>query len=198
MTKATHNGTCQVCGNLQANNLGLAKHGYTVTYNYFQGTCRGSERSPLELSKDLALQTIDNCIAEASRLESLTINDVKKVPVTFQENRKLITVIKTREEYAAFSKIGKPTFERAQENVIFSFRREAKFLLEHAQMLTARIAAVHGQPLQSREDTTQRIKEMFDKMPDAYARAEELKLEGWKARVSRRNHETQTTLTATK
>jgi hypothetical protein len=50
--KATHNGTCQACGHVQRlpGNL-LAKHGYTVEWGFFNGTCGGSDRKPLEVEK---------------------------------------------------------------------------------------------------------------------------------------------------
>jgi hypothetical protein len=52
--KATHKGTCQVCGNLQMLPNGrLSKHGYTVRWGFFEGTCWGAENLPFELSKEL-------------------------------------------------------------------------------------------------------------------------------------------------
>jgi hypothetical protein len=88
--------------------------------------------------------------------------------------------------------------EDAQERAVSALKREAAFLIDHAGMLEFRIETHHGQPLQRRESDIERIKETFDSMPAAYARAEELKLEGWKARVGRRNYDSHTTLTATR
>lgn len=54
MKKSTHDGTCQLCGRLQALPNGkLAKHGYTTRWGFFSGTCPGSEHLPYEVSSDL-------------------------------------------------------------------------------------------------------------------------------------------------
>ena len=51
--KATHYGTCQCCGHFQKLPGGrLAKHGYTVQWGFFEGTCLGSHELPYELSCD--------------------------------------------------------------------------------------------------------------------------------------------------
>lgn len=56
--KATHQGTCQVCGRTQKLPGGVvAKHGYTVQGWYgstgsFMGTCKGSGKKPLEVACD--------------------------------------------------------------------------------------------------------------------------------------------------
>ena len=53
--RATHKGTCQVCGReqmLPRSNLSL--HGYQVKWNMFTGTCPGSEELPFEQDKALA------------------------------------------------------------------------------------------------------------------------------------------------
>lgn len=54
MAKATHRGTCQICGKLHKLPGGLlASHGYTVDHGFFNGTCWGSWNKPFEESKDL-------------------------------------------------------------------------------------------------------------------------------------------------
>jgi len=53
--KATHRGTCQICGSAQMLPSGLiAKHGYTVAqWGFFNGVCSGSGHLPFEQSTDL-------------------------------------------------------------------------------------------------------------------------------------------------
>lgn len=52
--KATHQGHCQLCGRFQRLPGGsLAKHGYTVEFNFFNGVCPGSHHLPYEQSCDL-------------------------------------------------------------------------------------------------------------------------------------------------
>ena len=54
-TKATHYGTCQLCGSLQKLPNGvLAIHGYQVAWSQFHGTCHGTGQLPFEQSKDAA------------------------------------------------------------------------------------------------------------------------------------------------
>ena len=51
--KATHSGTCQICGRLQKLPSGrMAKHGYTTRWGFFEGTCPGSDHQPFELACD--------------------------------------------------------------------------------------------------------------------------------------------------
>ena len=55
MSKATHRGTCQICHRAHKLPGGVvAKHGYTLSFGYFAGTCRGSGHLPAEVSCDLA------------------------------------------------------------------------------------------------------------------------------------------------
>ena len=67
--KHTHNGTCQVCGAVQAvsNKSGrLAKHGYTTQWGFFSGTCSGSDGLPFERSHDLVDESIISATARAA------------------------------------------------------------------------------------------------------------------------------------
>lgn len=51
MTKATHEGTCQICGSTQKLPSGLlSKHGYTVNWGFFSGVCNGEGHAPFEKS----------------------------------------------------------------------------------------------------------------------------------------------------
>jgi hypothetical protein len=57
--KATHKGTCQVCGRQQMlPNDRLSKHGYTVEFGWFEGTCQGAGHLPYELSCDLVKESV--------------------------------------------------------------------------------------------------------------------------------------------
>jgi len=62
MAKATHEGTCQICGRLQKLPNGrLSNHGYTVQWGFFSGTCFGAHGKPFEESTDLILHMIKQC-----------------------------------------------------------------------------------------------------------------------------------------
>lgn len=59
MAKATHSGTCQLCGSLQKLPNGrLSQHGYTTRWGFFEGVCYGSKHLPFELSCDLIQDSI--------------------------------------------------------------------------------------------------------------------------------------------
>lgn len=71
MAKATHSGTCQICGNFQKLPNGLlSTHGYTVQWGFFSGTCRGSKGLPFEQSTDLIEKMIENCKTEIVNLNT--------------------------------------------------------------------------------------------------------------------------------
>jgi hypothetical protein len=57
--KATHRGNCQVCAH-QHHVMGavLAKHGYTVKFGFFNGTCRGSGQKPMQIERALTDSTV--------------------------------------------------------------------------------------------------------------------------------------------
>lgn len=57
--KATHYGTCQICGSRQLLPSGhLSKHGYTVKWGFFEGVCHGAGRLPFEQSTDAIAEVI--------------------------------------------------------------------------------------------------------------------------------------------
>lgn len=67
---ATHMGTCQLCGREQKLPGGrLSKHGYTVQWSMFLGTCPGADGLPFEQSVDL----IEAAIARAQAIAAALI-----------------------------------------------------------------------------------------------------------------------------
>jgi hypothetical protein len=85
--KATHNGTCQCCGNSQAVSPLLSNHGYTVDFGYFNGTCRGANAQPLEESRDLSDKLVLELRNEAKRLAALTSENIKSITIKVSNNR---------------------------------------------------------------------------------------------------------------
>lgn len=62
--KATHSGHCQACGSLQKLPKGkLSLHGYSVTYGFFNGVCRGAKHEPFEKSCALVATFIEEAKA---------------------------------------------------------------------------------------------------------------------------------------
>lgn len=69
--KATHYGTCQVCGRQQKLPGGfMSKHGYTVEWGWFNGVCPGADHLPFEKSKDLIEKAIKDVQANIAALEA--------------------------------------------------------------------------------------------------------------------------------
>tara|TARA_R110002096_G_scaffold17205_6_gene59498 strand:- start:1629 stop:2462 length:834 start_codon:yes stop_codon:yes gene_type:complete len=65
MTKATHDGTCQACGSVQAMSLAgqttLAYHGYTRQDGWFSGSCQGTYARPMEHDTKLMESIVKQC-----------------------------------------------------------------------------------------------------------------------------------------
>jgi hypothetical protein len=73
-TTHTHRGHCQMCGSVQAiDNAtgGVAKHGYTTTWGYFNGTCPGSDSKSLHLSRSMTDGLIHRLYCDAARNDEL-------------------------------------------------------------------------------------------------------------------------------
>jgi hypothetical protein len=70
--KSTHSGTCQLCGRLhKLPGNRAAKHGYSVQWSQFIGTCPGSDELPYELSCDLIVARIPAVLENVARLERM-------------------------------------------------------------------------------------------------------------------------------
>lgn len=182
MTKATHNGTCQVCGNVQAHNGSMAKHGYTVDWGFFNGVCRGSDRPALELDKSIAEQTILDCNAEAARLEALTLDDIKLVPIRVRVQAGVSrTEMVTAEEFdSKKDRFERRTFtEVAESQLKYAIPQQVKGLRQHVEHMISLIASRHGQPLAPRAVEKEKISEQVAGYKEAVARGEELKAQGW-------------------
>lgn len=71
MAKATHKGTCQICGHFQKLPGGtLSTHGYKVEWSMFTGVCTGTGALPYEVSTDLIAAAVTSATAAAVRLDA--------------------------------------------------------------------------------------------------------------------------------
>ena len=88
--KATHLGTCQVCGRLQKLPHGLSVHGYTKQFGFFSGQCRGSYGNPFEKSHDLISKAIEDSknLIEKHGVEIWELSSRPKFIWTINYNRK--------------------------------------------------------------------------------------------------------------
>lgn len=202
MTKATHNGTCQACGRNQAVKADgrLAKHGYTVDYGYFNGTCSGAEHAPLE--KDTA-HNVDVVAAVrnwADQQEQLSNGNIKTVPIrvkdtdstdryarkTIQRNREDFIATQRsdwqKDEQQKWDDFASKKFDEKIESVRFQLRNAAKHARKDADLLEALRAKTFGNELTSREvpaDQRPQKETGFRTIREGYIRADELKKLGF-------------------
>lgn len=70
--KATHAGTCQVCGRLQKLPDGnLSLHGYTTRCGFFEGVCHGAGALPFEQDKSLIEAAIARAELRAAEIREI-------------------------------------------------------------------------------------------------------------------------------
>jgi hypothetical protein len=94
--KATHSGTCQICGARQKLPHGiLAKHGYNVKWGFFSGVCNGADHLPFEQSCDLVEAAI---VAARMQIEVIAerIEAIRKQGGSRAWNNSYITDPRTR------------------------------------------------------------------------------------------------------
>jgi hypothetical protein len=136
--KATHIGTCQICGSAQKLPSGrLAKHGYTVEYGWgFNGVCDGSGHLPFEVSKDYAEATL---ASSKSRLENL-------VAPTEPESY----LVEWRNENSPFLTLEQRTLKREWRQ----YNQTKRYLAEYIRYQTPRCSAWTPKPLKDVSEET--------------------------------------------
>ena len=207
MTKATHNGTCQACGRSQAvrANGRLAKHGYTVDYGYFSGTCSGSDKAPLEQKTDWNIEVVrairdwadDQDRKAASEITEVVVSvyikgDYNRGTAGRRENQTM-----NREQFIEYTKQfagaqGDEAWNSQVNNFKSALTRNATFARKDADNLEVLRDKTFGNDLTPREieNAPQPQRESFSAdsnggaMHKAYDRARELKAEGIRSRVS--------------
>jgi hypothetical protein len=142
----THRATCQVCGRVQALRDGstIAKHGYTVDWGWFNGTCEGSDNAPVEHDLALLNITANSLMARAENFESITIDKITDVTVTTrtQSGEKIETICTDQAEVELTG--SRDTFARLAEVKLFSLKQHAKHLRSHVAMLYGIAKERHG------------------------------------------------------
>ena len=189
MNVSTHTGTCQACGHRQAvhvNTGKIAKHGYTTSYGYFNGTCGGSDHLPLELDTAVNVATVSAMQAYAVAEDAAAVAEITKVLVTVgrttdsRGRRVDTTAWMDRAEYDT-SRVRFASFDREVEMVRLRHQRTAEMVRAEAAQLDALRVRVFGQPLQARKVEAKIQREIFKTRREAYARIAELQIAGHKA-----------------
>jgi hypothetical protein len=194
---ATHNGTCQTCGNQQAVSYGrVAKHGYTVEWGYFNGQCSGSGELPLEQGRSTADNTHDRLLeASSNALKFIKTAKIDRVTVkvyvgglqrygwkTFGKAE----YIEYRKQFSVTTTQGTAAWKEAQASERNRLQRYSDSCKQAAAELSDRIAARYRKPLYPRESeqTAARTRKHFSSKREAYAFQAELEARGIKARVN--------------
>lgn len=191
---ATHNGTCQACGRQHAvspKSGKLAKHGYTVDWGFFNGTCAGSDHRPLEQDTELNVAIVAELGQRAAALDLEAEGEILKV--TIQTGSKLVRgkrigefKLVDREEFAVHGqRLYHTNFDREVELARLGLRRQAQLFRGHAADLEALRGNRHGQPLIARPNEGPLQREYFGTYRDAVTRVLALKAEGREARQRR-------------
>lgn len=189
---ATHDGTCQACGRQHAVNPktgNLAKHGYTVDWGFFNGTCSGSDKQPLEIDTAHNVAIVEALYQRAADLEKRAAGEITEVQVDV--GRELVNgkaVRKYRWVDRAEFEATQPRwakFDEAANARRAALQRQASHLCAHAAELSHLRETRHGQPLIARAIEAEIKREHYKTYREAYARVEELKAAGHKAQQRR-------------
>jgi hypothetical protein len=192
-TVSTHTGICQACGRRQAVHVNsglIAKHGYTTEYGYFNGTCDGSDKLPLELDTKVNVAIVASIYKWAAEQEAKADSEILKVAVQVGkaryvgQRRVVDTKLVDRAEFEA-TQPSYASFDREVESIRYSLRRQAEIARANAAELDDLRDKVHGQPLQPRAVEAPIKREYFKAIREAYARQAELKEQGVEARIRR-------------
>lgn len=191
MKKATHNGTCQVCGRTHAINPKygtVVNHGYTVDYGYFNGICGGANRKPLQIEKTIAEHTVSRLGHYINALQARIdegSSAIKEITKSYSKDiytAKTVTTF-TENTWSEYPYSYGETWKRAQAAEIWKIKGQADNLESIKVDLANLIKVVHGRPLEARETVENKVVEQFDTYREAYARGQEIKAKGIKVLV---------------
>lgn len=185
----THKGTCQLCGRTHAvnNKTGeIAKHGYTVDYGFFNGTCGGSGILPLQKDREELDLQVKAWEKVANKQLSITEADIDSVPVRVRKNGDVKTIKMSKSEFllAHQNYYNVPSFERAVQVQLINIHSRANGLLTHAADMKALADKIYGTKLFPVASESKKVKE-FDSYRIAYEFFLELKDKGIKATIRR-------------
>jgi len=185
----THKGTCQICGRTQAvkKDGTIAKHGYTVEYGFFDGTCAGSGQKPLQQDRRFLDSLVSSWAEQGNRIKATTIDCIKKVPAFVWKDKYHKQELLTEAEYNELPKAGPErftTFKDIAERELFKIQRKGDLLLQHCEDMKELASKIYGTELFPVK-TEEKHSESFECLKKAYEFAKEQKDKGMKVRVCR-------------
>lgn len=141
MTKATHNGICQVCGALQAVNPEtdlIANHGYSVEGHQHNDTCPGSRHLPLQFDSAIAQAMVLRYETESEQLSKDAEGEITKVTITVRSPWGREQRLIDREEYISMDHTESEWRAACKREVNTMLRRSAT-LKNYARVAKIRI-----------------------------------------------------------
>lgn len=147
--KHTHRGHCQICAHLQAVDVQkgtIAKHGYEVAgFGYFFGTCRASDKPPMERDRTITDATI-KALHKFSTEQSKFAEDYRSGKLLPEQV--VVGWVGRNDVVAPFAQGTAEQQRVAVHASVTMHEREARGALSHAKMLTELVAKIHGAALQ--------------------------------------------------
>lgn len=158
--KATHNGSCQVCGSAQAVSRGvIARHGYRLEWRHEVGACPGSGHPPLESSREYAdgLAAILSQEAEVHAMLAGEYEASRAAPPLVPSGKRIPRAGGGyRDEMIPSSQATEEQVRRGTYRAIERERRDETIKRRYAKTLLERADIIHGRPLIPRPAPTTR------------------------------------------
>lgn len=155
--KATHRGSCQACGRVQAiepNKQLIAKHGYTVDWGFFNGVCAGADHRVLEVDHSLTdsiIKQLREDVAPAADQRAADLRSGAVEPKWFKriprEKRNRFEMQKYDDVDCARAELSDDVAAQQIRFAIHAAENKATQARSHATMLEKLIVARFGQPL---------------------------------------------------
>lgn len=172
-TQHTHQGTCQACGAVQAvdNTTQLiAKHGYTVSWGMFNGTCPGSDKLSAEREVTFTKHIITICIESG--------NDKQRIADLYASGDLMVYtwdvstwVRGTPSKGGHYVTKNLPMFgcsdaqvDSERAHTVYGYENVARMQLGHAESLTKNVLPRLGQPLFAVADQVKPVKPVDGKV----------------------------------
>ena len=146
--KATHTGTCQVCGHEQALPGGeLSKHGYDVTFHYFRGVCPGASHLPLEQDRKLADEVAASLLITSRNVgeKAAAVARGKLLPTRAKTGRMVRIDGRTRDELVPFAEAPLRYQQGAVAALQHSLESESRECARVSKGITDRADKITGQ-----------------------------------------------------
>ncbi len=150
--KHTHQAHCQACGRIQAlqqKNNTIAKHGYKVSgWNYFMGTCPGSDHQPMQFQRVITDEIIRDCNTTADYQWELyyQYKNGLLLPTEARSGKRIIVNKRLEVEMIPYADATAMNKQQAVQEAIYTHETQARYARDHALYLTKLVSQVYDTP----------------------------------------------------